>query len=207
MLGPVIMSAVLCGGAPYAPSVCSRPIASLPAYPEGMADDVRRPGFNGRLHVTRPIMGSLHGPGAESFPAPGPDAYGAYLDTCPTVPARVGHLVIGISPWAQWAEQGHKDLEHARQFWLRENGYTGGVRTFVNDYYLFSELREPAPAARGVSKPEPAAIIELAPEAPRNRHRLRVQLPGDGPSRISWPSAQPAAVAVSAESRAILAAK
>src|SRR5258705_438844 len=36
-----------------------RPIATMAPYPAGMADDVRRPGFNGRLWVGRPIIGSM----------------------------------------------------------------------------------------------------------------------------------------------------
>ncbi len=208
MLASALIVASFCGGAPYTPGNYDRPIASRPDYPAGMADDVRRPGFNGRLHVTRPIMGALQGPWAEAQPAPGPDHYGAYLNPCDAVPARVGLLVISISPWAEWTEQGHKGLEEARQFWLSENGYTGGVRTFVNDYYLFSELRNPAPAPQadsGKGQPEPAAIIELAPDAPRHKSRLRVEarptpdmtaaasVLREQRARISWPHNTPSA--------------
>jgi hypothetical protein len=209
MLGYALVSAATLVGAPYTPSNAARPIDSLPDYPPGMADDVRRPGFNGRLWVTRPILGALSGPYAEADYAPGREAYGAYLDTGSSVPARVGLLTIHISPWAAWTPQGHRDLEHARSFWLQENGYTGGVRTHVNDYYLFRELYERQTSApREVSKPEkpePAAIIELSPDAPRHKNRLRVNatprsntaaaaiLQEQGAMRISWPHNAPAA--------------
>ncbi len=204
MLGPVLLSAAVCGGTPYTPTNYDRPVASLPAYPYSVADDVRRPGFNGRLHVTRPIIGGLPGHYPQAHHEPGPEAYGAYLNQCEAVPVRIGLLTISVSPWAAWHEQGHDDIEYARQFWLKENGYTGGVRTFVNDVYLFEAVEQLRDEPRA-AKPEPAAIIELAPDAPRHKRRLRVDatpargataaaaiLRQEGVMRISWPDAAPA---------------
>jgi hypothetical protein len=172
----------------YSPAHDSRPIATLPAYPYNAADDVRRPGFNGRLFVTRPVIGGVH-TGHTAYPPPGPEYYGAHGEECQTVPVRVGHLVIGVSPWVAWNRPGHQHIEHARQLWLRESGYTGGVRTFVNDLHFVRE--EPVVSGEPRTMPEPAAIIELSPDAPRHRTRLRVQI--DGPARVSWPHNAPIA--------------
>jgi hypothetical protein len=205
MLESVLMSVAVCGAAPYSPPMASegaRPIASAPAYPAGMADDVRRPGYNGRLYVTRPILGALQDDFQHTQPRPELDQYGAYLTPCASVPARAGHLVVSVSPWHQWERPGHTRYEHARQFWLEENNYTGGVRTHVNDYYLWRDIlqpREPGHVA-APAQLEPAAIIELSPDAPRHRNRLRVDadtsaaaaiLREQGLMRISWPHAAP----------------
>jgi hypothetical protein len=206
MFEHLVLSAAVCGGAPYNPGNYERPIASLPAYPYNMADDVHRPGFNGRLYVTRPIIGDLRGHYAYAQPTPGPEYYGAYLSPCESVPVRVGLLTISVSPWAQWTQQGHDDIEYARQFWLKEHGYTGGVRTFVNDLHLFEAVEATAsePRVEKSSNPEPAAIIELAPDAPRQKRRMRVDaapardhsaaaaiLRRQGPMHISWPANAP----------------
>src|SRR4029434_6191800 len=77
-----------------------RPIATMAAYPPGMADDVRRPGFNGRLWVSRPIMGSMQqGPYPTDWGSPGPEAYGAFDNQDAEVWVRVNHQVVGISAW------------------------------------------------------------------------------------------------------------
>jgi hypothetical protein len=210
MIESMLLSAALCGGVPYTPVAMDRPIATTPAYPVGMADDVRRPGFNGRLYVTRPILGVLQGDFARTVPRPELDAYGAYLTPCESVPARVGLLTISISPWHAWNEQGHRGLERARQVWLAENNYTGGVQTHVNDYFLWRELSQPTEPGH-VSTPEPAAVIELAPDAPRGRSRMRVDAaPGCGSAaaaillqqghvRISWPHAAPGIIVARSE--------
>jgi len=197
-----------------------RPVATLAPYPVGMADDVRRPGFNGRLWVSRPIMGSMQqGPYPIGWGTPGPEAYGAFDNQDAEVWARVGHQVVGISPWESLNQDGLKRLEAARNFWLQEQGYTGGVRTFVNDAYLW---KQPAPkeeehaSASGV--PTPRATITLPADMPHQRRRIRVDAghgrdaspaacPGVGPARISWPMSVPAdAVARTAARGGLLAA-
>lgn len=181
----------------------NRPIATPAPYPSGMADDVRRPGFNGRLWVDRPILGAIQqGPYAIDNGSPGPEAYGAFDTPDATVYARVGTIHVGINAWDQVRPQGLHRLEDARNFWLREQGLTGGVRTMVNDANTW--LREPAPveqhaAANGV--PMPRATITLPADMPRQHRRLRVdagqaapglvRLPGEGPARISWPETAP----------------
>lgn len=177
-----------------------RPIATAPLYPCNMVDDVRRPGFNGRTWVGRPILGAIQqGPYPAAGMCPGPEAYGAFDSPDAVVYARVGLLHVEINAWDQIRPQGLYQLEDARQFWLKERGYTGGVRTMVNDANIW--MRETSPAeqhADAAAKPLPRATITLPADMPPQHRRLRVdarpspvRLPGDGPARISWPDAAP----------------
>jgi hypothetical protein len=185
-----------------------RPVATLAPYPVGMADDVRRPGFNGRLWVGRPIMGSMQqGPYPVGWGSPGPEAYGAFDNQDADVWARVGHQVVGISPWESIDLEGLKRLEAARGFWLQEQGYTGGVRTFVNDRYMWKQDEEKADA-HASAVPTPRATITLPADLPRQRRRIRVDAapspavcPGVGPARISWPMTAPADAVARTEAR------
>lgn len=179
-----------------------RPIATAALYPAGMADDVHRPGFNGRLYVTRPIIGGMQGPYATEASLLA-DQYGAYGDEYSVVYARVGSLVVGINAFEPITKNGLRRFEQARNFWLQEQGYTGGVRTFVNDAYLF---RKPdgAPRAESNAKPEPIATIKLPDDMPRRKNRLRVEATpantpaiaalAEGSARLSLPDAAPADV-------------
>ncbi|MEX2217987.1 MAG: hypothetical protein WD749_04440 [Phycisphaerales bacterium] len=196
-----------------------RPIATAPLYPSSMADDVHRPGFNGRLFVTRPIIGPGHGPYAVAEGSPGASHYGAFDQQDATVYVRVGHTAIGINAWERHGKRGLAHLENARQFWLYERGYTGGVRTFVNDTVTFGAPRErvvreasaaPAGPASTPSAREirPRATITVPADVPRAKSRIRVRsahtgatiaaLPGDGPARVSLPGLPGAAARPSA---------
>jgi len=183
-----------------------RPLATGFLYPPGMVDDVRRPGYNGRLWVGRPIIGGIQqGPYAVDTGTPGTDAYGAFgadADPSNVVYARVCHLVVGVDPWQTIPEQGYSRYEHARNFWLKEQGYTGGVRTFVNDLNVWKPESGQAQASTAGSDPTPRATIQLPADMPRQRRRIRVDAggpapaqlvvcPGEGPARISWPMAAP----------------
>src|SRR3954469_24036900 len=106
MLGMLMLSATYSVGQPYHMDDYARPIATPEPYPAGMADSVRRDGYNGKLYITRPIMG-----GYEAAPNPDADRYGAYMDEPHAVRARVGHLVVPIDPYTPWPKQGHKRLE------------------------------------------------------------------------------------------------
>ncbi len=133
-----------------------RPIATPATYPAGMADDVHRPGFNGRVWVSRPIIGGVQGPYAT---AEGMDAerYGAFGGEDATVYARVGHQAIAIDAFHPITKNGLRRLEAARNFWLKEQGYVGGVRTFVNEAYSVpapqphAEAPAPRPAPRATA--------------------------------------------------------
>lgn len=200
MLTPLVASAALSlGGAPidsyavmYSPARDPRPIASMPG-----------PLINGRLWVNRPMMGPEPAPLVPLFRSPGPEYYGAIDNLDARVPVRVGHVVVSISPWERIDQPGLRRLEEARQFWLKENNYTGGVRMFINDRHLWAppgthaetsgvqtftngrQQAEESEIPRAV--PEPRATIQLAPDQPRRRRPLRVEDTG----RISWPMAAP----------------
>ncbi|MFN0132224.1 MAG: hypothetical protein ACKVW3_06790 [Phycisphaerales bacterium] len=190
-----------------------RPIATRADYPSGMADSVNRPGFNGRLWVTTPIIGGSETYAVESG-NPGAEAYGAAGAEDARVYARVGHQVVSISAWERQEKHGLKRFEEARNFWLKEQGYTGGVRTFVNDAYLPRTVAAAGEAEGGAASggetggkavPEPRATIRLPGDVPRSRGRLRVDADGVSgqmvgrpvltASRVSWPLGVPGHVA------------
>jgi hypothetical protein len=156
-------------GGYHRPNSGVRQLATRRAYPANVADDARRPGFGGRLWVSS---------SAHDVSEPGPKAYGAPANDDTVIYARVVNHAVSISPWQH---QEVRSLEAARQEWLKENGYTGGVRTFVNDA---------SPAARMVAATEPAStnevpgvrrtieprgIIQFAPEATKFRKRMQVR--------------------------------
>lgn len=194
-----------------------RPIAMIAPYPAGMADDVRRPGFNGRLWVGRPVMGAIQqGPYPLGWGEPGPEAYGAFDNQDARVPVRIGHLVVGITPWERVHQSGLQDYENARNFWLREQGYTGGVRTFVNDLYVWAPSAASPEEGKQVQAPGeivPRATIQVPVEM-RQRRRLRVDaggdsgavlaraVPGAGEGRVSWPGGAPRDLVARTEARA-----
>ncbi len=68
-------------------------------------------------------------------------------------------------------ERAERDIRHARNVWLREHGYAGGVRTFKNP------VRGGADSARGT--PEPAGWFRKPAEFPRTRssEHVRMSLP------------------------------
>jgi hypothetical protein len=174
-----------------------------------MVDDVNRPGFNGRLFITRPVIGGMQGPWAVAEGEPGASYYGAFDNQDAMLFARVGHTTIGISPWQRLDLEGLRHIERARAFWLQERGYTGGVRTFVNDAVIWKHAETPAPAPQadaGDAKAKPAAPAKIEPRAtirvpedvPRVKHRIRVQGVDPGvtraaaPVRVSLPMSAPA---------------
>lgn len=177
-----------------------RPIATSANYPAGMADDVHRPGFNGRLWISRPIIGGMQGPYAteESLLA---ERYGGYGHDDAVVYARVGSLAVGISAFESIPQNGLRRFEQARNFWLQEEGYVGGVRTFVNDAYVWRKADgEPRVESKGAV--EPLATIKVPDDMPRRKsNRLRVDATrsgaeaivrlGEGDARISWPESAP----------------
>ncbi len=149
----------------------SRPLATRPAYPHGRADDVRRPGFNGKEWRGESIVG-----GRTQYPAawrdPGPAAYGALGAEDAVVYARVGEVVVAFSPWEH---PGNARLEYARQAWLKENGYVGGVRTFVNDTLTRPEAVASAEPAAKKHEIVPRAIITVPIDIPRFKGHQEVK--------------------------------
>lgn len=62
---------------------------------------------------------------------PGPAAYGAHELDGSVVYARVGNVVVSVSPWVRIEGEGSlARMERARGDWLMEQGFTGGVRHF-----------------------------------------------------------------------------
>ena len=63
----------------------------------------------------------------------GSEHYGVHDHNDTLILVRVGTVSHAISPWERIDEPGLKHLERARNRWLNDHGFTGGVRTFVND--------------------------------------------------------------------------
>lgn len=178
-----------------------RVLATMPPYPAGRADSVHRPGFNGKLWISRPMIGGAADNTLLGWPAEGPAAYGAAEDDGQVVWAVANGHIRGFSPWIRQASvelgRSSNKLEHARNVWLAEHGYTGGVRTFINDAYMPREevaSNTPAPS-RSL---EPAAVIERPVDMPKFKTRMEVRaLPGGAPLhafRVSWPLGTPVGV-------------
>ncbi|MFM9996790.1 MAG: hypothetical protein ACKVU4_13435 [Phycisphaerales bacterium] len=191
-------------GQVYQVSRYDRPIATMAPYPANVADDVHRPGFNGRLWISRPVMGGRNGPYPFGDASPGAESYGAYGDEGAVAYARVGLLAIGIDPWESIGPENLRQLRRAQDFWLEENGYTGGVRTHVNDLYLSKHVRADQPESAVYTAkpekqgfPEPRGIIEIAPETPRIKNRIKVEVaPKSRPDAIVVLSKQPVRVSM-----------
>jgi len=159
--------------------------------------------INGRL-----FMGAVAiGPGSTQ-PHDAPAAYGAADKADAVVQVSVpglfgfetGQRTYAISPWHpvttpsggnNWSnpyKTGHRKLaarvEAARQQWLKDNNFVGGVRTFVNDS-VAGKVPSKAAAEQSPKAIEPRAVIELPPEMPRVRSKVRVLGPDQSPVRTS----------------------
>jgi hypothetical protein len=153
-------------------------------------------GINGRPWLSQPIMNGHDGPRASDMTCEEPGAwrYGALGDELRTAYVRVNTLTIGISPWQRIEPRGLKHLEAARNKWLADRGYTGGVRTVRNDALHMPQPPMHAPHAAGegmmiedgtlqTTAPrtpetiEPRATFRINPEVPRFRKRMQVRSP------------------------------
>lgn len=166
------MAAAMSLGQVYVGGLCpgeERLLVTPPPYPGNMVDDVHRPGFNGRYYLRRPVIGGMAGPYALARSEQGAEAYGAFGSESEVVWARVNHQPIALDPFTR-LPSGMVLQERARELWLRQHGYTGGVRTHVNDLYVFDgdESEEMA------SKPTPRATIQV-PESWRRTPTLEVR--------------------------------
>lgn len=166
---------------PHAYSVGGRMLATPLAYPAGRVDSVHRPGFNGLIWLGERFIGGEPDQVVLDWGSPGPTAYGASQFDAQRVYVHVGHVRFSISPWSHIGGDSLGYLENARNQWLKENGYVGGVRTFVNDLYLDGEH-----GGRHASREiKPRAVIELPDDMPRFRSRERVQAPAKAPCDLS----------------------
>lgn len=157
----------------------TRLIDAPPPYPYARVDSTSRPGFGGRLWLSLPYMG-----GVEVYPTGNDDTAEAHgvIERGQTFNARVGELSVPLNPWRTWNDRSYPRLEAARQQWLAENGFTGGVRTFVNDANFnwtgagpgSYEVAQAQPARIDPATIQPRAIIELSPEVTKFRSRMHV---------------------------------
>jgi hypothetical protein len=153
-----------------------RALATPRPYAPNRVDDVSRPGFNGREWIGRPNIGPRTTQWPLDWSDPGPAAYGAGEYDDPTVYALVGQTVVTFSPWEAFEGIGLSHLESARQDWLKEQGYTGGVRTFRNEAYSGTRV--------AASKIEPRATIQLGPEITKFKSRMQVRTPAKSDSIV-----------------------
>jgi hypothetical protein len=147
-----------------------RQLATPRAFPTNVTDSVRRPGFGGRMWISASV-------GSFDNQEPGPAAYGAHAGDDTVIYGRIGHLAISMSPWQEQAEP---RLEAARQEWLKENNFTGGVRSFVNDaspaaQAMASSGAPEVPSVRVRTPITPRGVIEVSPEATKFRQRMQVR--------------------------------
>ncbi|QYU67797.1 hypothetical protein J4558_23415 [Leptolyngbya sp. 15MV] len=168
----------------------------------GLGVDAAPSSASGRLWVGRIVMGGVEGGASGSVHA---ERYGAADQAGTRVMVEVEGLfafqksvVAVIDPWQpQNDRSGRRNpytnpftnahdalgdrLEAARQQWLKDNGYVGGVRTFVNDAALVGKPKAEADASKSGERIEPRATIQVSPEAVRPARPFRVDA---GPSTM-----------------------
>ena len=149
---------------------------------------------NGRLWISAPF--NREPTPIVEHAGPGPERYGAEASSQPLILTRVGTELLLISPWEKSGQTGLRHFDRARAEWLRQQGYTGGVRTFRNPRAARPESGAPAGTS---AKPEPSGRFRTPTDLPRTRpvEHVRYSLP---------PGMSPAAAArlQSAETRTAL---
>lgn len=160
-----------------------------------------QPYVNGRLWEGRPVVGPNPHYALRDVASPGPAHYGVSEHDYQRVYVVVGHVVVSIDPWTPIGDAGLEHLEHARIQWLKDHGYVGGVRTFVNEAYR----HEPEPMWVGEAEPvkalpTPRATIQLPPRPAKPRFHveapMRISVPRfDSSARISVPNVMESEVA------------
>jgi hypothetical protein len=148
--------------------------------------------INGRVYKGRAIIGGAD-IGTNTDAAHAAASYGALGEEGVRVQAEVEGLfrfhptaTVEFSPWAPVPQQqkspasdaysrAHNKMaqraEDARQQWLKDNNYVGGVRTFVNDAVLYNRPT-PRPTTSTI---QPRGVIELNPEVPAFKSRMKVE--------------------------------
>jgi len=178
-----------------------RTAPSSPAIDTSFLNDATPTDINGRLYVGQIIMGN------DSSSVRATTASNAFDDAARYGAAGAGNETIVVaaqglfpfqrahfaeirpftpvdaaitSPYSNSYTTAQKKLasrlESARQQWLKDNNFTGGVRTFVNDSSLMKSAAQPNSQAT-VFPPEPSAVIELSPDTPRFKSKMRVMVP------------------------------
>jgi hypothetical protein len=142
--------------------------------------------INGRIYKGVQIIGGEDN-GAKSDMAHAAASYGAAGEEANRVQAEVQGLfrfhptsTVEFSPWSPVATQLNSPAsdafsraqqkmanraEEARQQWLKDNNYVGGVRTFVN------EVGQPKKQGQ---LPEPRGVLQINPEVPAFKSHMHV---------------------------------
>lgn len=134
-------------------------------------DDVRRPGFNGLPWTTDP---NSHASLPTGDPrSPGANAYGAPAATSNIILFRHWPHALAIDPFERVDAPSlplhvQRKAEEFRNAWLKDHGYTGGVRTFTNDAAKPSKSSSSTPI-------QPRGVIELNPEVTKFKSRMEVR--------------------------------
>jgi hypothetical protein len=172
-------------------------VADRKPYPSGRADSVRRPGFNGKAWSGETFIGGVD-TWAMDTGEPGADAYGARGHEGAVANIRVGPYVVGVNPFEEIRAEGKEiprhilsAMEDARNEWLRDHGYVGGVRSFTND----TNGMQPKQAIDLT----PKAVIPAPTDLPRTRSRMEVRSAAPmmkvaGATRVSLPPSVAASV-------------
>ena len=161
-------------------------VAERDSYPRGRADSASRPGFNGRGWSGEACVGGVDRWTLDENAA----RYGAADDAGLTVPVRVGQFIVHVDPFERIDASGKEmprkylaAIEDARNQWLRDHGYVGGVRSFRND----AATTAPKPTAIDMT---PKAVIPAPTDQPRFRNRMEVRTTPvqiRGVTRVSLP--------------------
>lgn len=101
--------------------------------------------------------------------------HGGYVTAIdPWQPVKAANVSPYSNPFSNANRKLASKVEAARQQWLKDNNWVGGVRTFMNDAAL-EQPTQHANAEVTSKAPQPRAVIELAPDAPRLKSKMRVQ--------------------------------
>jgi hypothetical protein len=138
---------------------------------------------NGRLWISRPMIGPDPSARRINCENPGPLAYGVSESDHTTILVQLGTIKVGISPWQRLEGRANRRLEDARIKWLNDRGYTSGVRTFVNDAYV----QPTQSASRDLQPIDDALVIHDEPVDQKHirfqdiQPRATIQIPADMP--------------------------
>lgn len=134
-----------------------------------------------RSWETRVWQGGQRAPLALNWGGPGPAHYGAHEADFTPVYTRVGNVIVAVSPWVRIDGEGSlARMEAGRAQWLREQGYTGGVRVFRG-----TARPEEGQEGADAGSLEDRYDWETIKVPVKVRPRFEVQAPATGPVFVS----------------------
>jgi len=161
-------------------------VAERASFPQGRADSVNRPGYNGRGWSGESCVGGVDRWTLDENAA----RYGAVADADLTIPVRVGQYVVQVNPFERIDATGKEmprkylaAIEDARNQWLKDHGYVGGVRSFTNS----TAATQPKASAIDLT---PKAVFPAPTDQPRFRNKMEVRVKPvgiQGVTRVSLP--------------------